>query len=85
MKEKMKQYAVPVLAGVTALASSMPVYAAESSFDATTLVTTAATSMQGDMLSTISSVTPIALVVVGATIAIKFGIRFFQQLVGQRR
>lgn len=61
---------VPMSAFVTA-ASVIPAFAAEGAVDVNTMLTTSMTSVQADMLGTITSLTPIALVVVGAVLAVR--------------
>lgn len=50
------------------------------SSSAVTAMTTAFTSIAGDMTSTITTVLPIALGVVGLGIVIKFGVKWFKKL-----
>lgn len=76
---KKKLFVVPasvVAAGLVA----MPAFAAEGAVDINSMLTTSMTTVQGDMLSTIQSLTPIALVVVGAVMAVRFGVKFFRGL-----
>jgi hypothetical protein len=50
---------------------------------AQTAMNTAFTSIASDITATITSVLPIALGILGLTLAIKFGIRWFKSLVGR--
>ena len=45
-------------------------------------VTTGLTSIKGDLMDMLAAVLPIALAVVGAGIAITFGIRYFKKIKG---
>ena len=46
----------------------------------TTAITTALTAVQGDVTSALSSVAPIAIVIMGTFLAWKLGIKFFKSL-----
>lgn len=83
MREKMRNIAVPVVAVGASVLSAFPAFAAD--VDASSLVTTAVTSIQGDMMASISSVTPIAMTLVGAVMAIRFGISFFTKVTGAKK
>ena len=48
--------------------------------DVSGMLTTSFTSVAGDMMSTITAVVPIALGIVGAVMAIRFGVKFFRGL-----
>lgn len=86
VREKIKKVAVPVMAaGVSAL-SVFPAFAVdEVAFNATELVTTSATQIQGDLLGAITAITPKALVVVGAVMTIRFTVAFFSKLTGAKK
>lgn len=48
--------------------------------DVTGMLTTSFTSVSADMMSTITAIVPIALGIVGAVMAIRFGVKFFRGL-----
>lgn len=82
VNEKIKSMALPVLTAGAVMVPSLTSFAAEGTpaVDVTGTLTTAATTIQGDMLAAVNSMAPIALVVVGAVMALKFGIKFFRSI-----
>lgn len=85
MKEKVRNLALPVLTvGSTAL-YAFPSFASGEGVDASSIVTTAVNSIQSDLMSTISDIAPKAIVVVGAVMAIRFGIAFFSKITGAKK
>lgn len=46
-------------------------------------VVTGMTAVQGEMMTVISSIVPIALVVVGAVLVVRLGIRVFRSVTGR--
>lgn len=76
---KKSMYVLPV-STIGALAYAVPVFAAEGDVDVTGMLTTAFTSVQTTMMGTIAAIVPIALVVVGAVMAVRFGVKFFRGL-----
>lgn len=80
IKENARRIGLVALPVAVSMASAVPAYAAEGTVDITGIMTTAFTSVQGDMLATIGAALPIALVVVGAGMAVRFGIKFFRQI-----
>ena len=78
---KKKLLSVMPVSAMVSMAAAAPAFAAESGgADVSGMLTTAMTTVQADMLGTITSLTPIALVVVGAVMAVKFGVKFFRGL-----
>lgn len=77
---KKKLFAIVPMSAFATAASIIPAFAAEGAVDVNSMLTTSMTSVQGDMLGTITSLTPLALVVVGAVMAVKFGVKFFRSL-----
>ena len=85
LKEKIQKLALPVVTAGVTVVSAFPAFAAGEVVDANAIVTQAATSMQSDMMSTITTVSPLALTVIGAVIAIRFGVNFFCKLTGAKK
>ena len=80
IQENARRIGLVALPVAASMATAIPAYAADGSVDITGILTTAFTSVQGDMLGTIGAALPIALVVVGAGMAVRFGIKFFRQI-----
>jgi len=49
----------------------------------TTILTTSLTQVVADITATVVAILPIALGLLGLTIAVAFGIRYFKKIVGQ--
>ena len=77
IQENARRIGLVALPVAVSMASAVPAYAAEGTVDITGIMTTAFTSVQGD---TIAAALPIALVVVGAGMAVRFGIKCFRQI-----
>ncbi len=62
----------------------LTVYAAESvgaaAFDISTIMQSAVTSVQGDLFNVLGIVVPAAVTIVGASVAVKYGIRWLKSL-----
>lgn len=65
---------------VAAMAAGIPVLAEESGGSVNSAVTTAMTTLAGDMVSTGQAIVPIALTVVGIGLVVTFGIRIFRKI-----
>lgn len=63
-----------------ALMASFPAFAQESSGTANAAVVTALTGTANDMVATGTSLIPVALTVVGLSMAVVFGIRLFKKI-----
>ncbi|MDW2800419.1 hypothetical protein RZO55_22890 [Clostridium boliviensis] len=80
IKENARRIGLVALPVAVSMVTAIPAYAAEGDVDITGTLTTAFTSVKSDMLGTIAAALPIALAVVGAVMAVKFGIKFFRQI-----
>lgn len=61
---------------VTALAEA----GAAASFDVAAIMQAAVTSVQGDLFKVLGIVVPAAVIIVGASVAVKYGIRWLKSL-----
>lgn len=77
---KSKHYLTISAIPVFALATNLPVFAEETSGSANAAVTTAMTTLAGDMVATGQAIVPIALTVVGIGLVVTFGIRIFRKI-----
>ncbi|WP_277409709.1 hypothetical protein [Lacrimispora xylanisolvens] len=80
IQENARRIGLIALPVAVSMATAIPAYAAEGAVDITGTLTTAFTSVKSDMLATIGAALPIALAVVGAGMAVRFGIKFFRQI-----
>ena len=80
IQENARRIGLVALPVAVSMATAVPAYAAEGDIDITGIMTTAFTGVKNDMLATIAVALPIALVVVGAVMATRFGIKFFRQI-----
>ena len=80
IQENARRIGLVALPVAVSMVTAIPAYAAEGDVDITGTLTTAFTSVKSDMLGTIAAALPIALAVVGAVMAVKFGIKFFRQI-----
>jgi len=80
IQENARRVGLIALPVAVSVATAIPAYAAEGDVDITGTLTTAFTSVKSDMLGTIAAALPIALAVVGAVMAVRFGIKFFRQI-----
>ena len=81
MNGKIKAVLASSLAIVSAL--SLMLFASAEDFDVGSAVTSGFSNVADDMLSMITSILPIGLGVIGAVLAVTFGIRFFKKLAGK--
>lgn len=84
LQQNVRKVGVVALPVALTVVTALPVYAEDgtgsTSVDITSTLITAFTTVQHDMLGTINGALPIALVVVGAVMCVRFGIKFFRQV-----
>lgn len=81
--KKIKALTFAVMAIVMSLFSTVTALADPAIFDTAEVMSTAMTSLVAEIMGVVAVVVPIAMVLVGSIIAIRFGIRFIRGLVGR--
>lgn len=79
MKEKLKKVAVGAGTFAAAALPAVSVFAADA-VDASTILTSAATTVQGNALSALGAVAPIGIAIGGTYLVLRLGWRFFKGL-----